>query len=242
MVDLTGRQIQILRAIVEKYIDTAEAVGSDTIDKKFNFGISPATIRNEMVYLQKQGYLRKPHTSSGRVPTSLAIKFYVRELMREKDLSVADEVSVKERIWSSRKDENDLFAESAKVMAERSRCIGLVVNRSAKRLYHSGYAHLLSFPEFSNIDVTRTVLTLIEESRAIQEILDFARGEEPVHLVLGEDLGNQYLETVGFVFSDLELPSGRYSIGVIGPARLDYPYIIPLLKYFRGLVTELATA
>ena len=239
MVDLTGRQIQILRAIVEKYMETAEPVGSETIDKKFNFGVSPATIRNEMVYLQDQGYLRKPHTSAGRIPTSQAIKFYVRELMREKDLSVADEVSVKERIWSNRAQMNDLFNEAAHVMADRARCIGMVTDSEDGRMYSSGYAHILAFPEFANIDVTRTVLTLIEENRAMQEIFQYARGEEPVHLVLGEDLGNQYLEHVSFVFTDFQVGTNRYNLGVVGPARLDYAYVIPMMKYFRGLIIEL---
>ncbi len=239
MVDLTGRQIQILRAIVEKYMETAEAVGSETIDKKFNFGVSPATIRNEMVYLADQGYLRKPHSSAGRVPTSQAIKFYVRELMREKDLSVADEVSVKERIWSNRNQISDLFNEAAHVLADRARCIGLVMDTEDGRLYTSGYAHILAFPEFSNVDVTRTVLTLIEEVRAMQEIFDYARGEEPIHLVLGEDLGNQYLLPVSFVFTDLQVGNNRYNLSVIGPARLDYAYVIPMMKYFRTLIVEM---
>ncbi len=239
MVDLTGRQIQILRAIVERYIETAEPVGSETIDKHFNFGVSPATIRNEMVYLARNGYLRKVHTSSGRVPTALAIKFFVRELMRERDLSVADEVSVKERIWSNRDQVNDLLWESAKVMAERSHCIGLVMEEEGQRVYHSGYAHLLNFPEFANIDVTRTVLTLLEEIRALKEIVDFGRSEEPVQLVLGEDLGNEYLLPVSFVFTELNVGSDRLTLGVIGPARLDYPYVIPMIKYFRSLIYEL---
>jgi heat-inducible transcriptional repressor len=102
MIDLTSRQVQILRAVVEEYINTAEAVGSDTIDRKFSLGVSPATIRNEMVYLTKHGYLKQPHTSAGRVPTSLAMKVYVRDLMRERDLSVAEEVTLKERIWQQR--------------------------------------------------------------------------------------------------------------------------------------------
>lgn len=239
MIDLTGRQIQILRAIVERYIDTAEPVGSEAIDKLFNFGVSPATIRNEMVYLAKHGYLRKPHKSSGRIPTAMAIKFYVRELMRERDLSVADEVSVKERIWSNRDQMDDLLWETARVMAERSNCIGLVISEEDQKVYHSGYAHLLSFPEFNNIDVTRTVLTLIEEARALREIIDYARSDEPVHIVLGEDLGNEYLQPVGFVFTDLTAANEKYTMGVIGTTRLDYPYVIPLMKYFRGLIYEL---
>lgn len=241
MIDLTGRQIQILRAVVEKYMETGEAVGSDTIDKKFNFGISPATIRNEMVYLAKQGYLRKPHSSAGRVPTARAIKFYVRELMREKDLSVADEVSVKERIWQNRSQTHELLSEAAHVLAERGNCIGLVYSQGEQQLYHSGYAHVLNFPEFMNIDVTRTVFTLIEEERALQEIFDFARGDEPVHVILGEDLGNQYLSPVSFVFTQVTLGPGQYQLSVIGPSRIDYAYIIPMLKYFRGLLQEIMT-
>jgi heat-inducible transcriptional repressor len=239
MVDLTGRQIQILRAIVERFIETAEPVGSETIDKQFNFGVSPATIRNEMVYLADNGYLRKVHSSSGRIPTSLAIKFYVRELMRERDLSVADEVSVKERIWSNRGQMNDLLWESARVMAERSRCVGLVMETDNDRMFHSGYAHLLNFPEFSNIDVTRTVLTLLEEVRAMREIIDFGRSDEAVQLVLGEDLGNEYLAPVSFVFTEIRVANDLITLGVIGPARLDYPYVIPMIKYFRSLIYEL---
>jgi heat-inducible transcriptional repressor len=239
MVDLTGRQIQILRAVVEKYMATGEALGSETIDKKFNFGISPATIRNEMVYLANHGYLRKPHSSAGRVPTALAIKFYIRELMRERDLSVADEVSVKERIWQNRNQLDELCMEAAHIMAERSQSIGLVMNADSNRLYHSGYAHLLGFQEFSNIDVTRTVLTLIEEHRQLREIFDYGRTDEQVSVILGEDLGNNNLVPVSFVYTEIRVGPGVYNLSVIGPSRLDYAYVIPMLKYFKTLLQEL---
>lgn len=239
MVDLTGRQIQILRAVVEKYIETGEPVGSETLDKKFNFGVSPATIRNEMVSLQKQGYLRKAHTSSGRVPTSLAIKFYVRELMRERAMTVADEVWMKERIWPMRQDVDDLLPTAAKAIADRSQCIGIVIDQSERHIYHSGYAHLLSFNEFTNIDVMRTVLQLIEQQRELQEIIEFGNTSEPVQLVLGEELGNQYLESVGFMFSDLTKDGRRVSVGIVGPARVDYAGLIPMIRYCRDLLTDL---
>jgi transcriptional regulator of heat shock response len=124
-------------------------------------------------------------------------------------------------------------------MADRARCIGLVMDTEDGRLYSSGYAHILAFPEFGNVDVTRTVLTLIEEVRAMQEIFDYARGEEPIHLVLGEDLGNQYLLPVSFVFTEIQIGSNRYNLSVIGPARLDYAYVIPMMKYFRTLIVEM---
>ena len=57
MIGLTARQIQILKLVVEEFIGSAKAVGSEMLDKKYNLGVSPATIRNEMVFLEKQGYL-----------------------------------------------------------------------------------------------------------------------------------------------------------------------------------------
>src|SRR3989344_8199897 len=92
---LTERQVKILRAMVQEYCETAEAVGSDTLDKKYQIGFSPATIRNEMNRLDEKGYLSQPHTSSGRIPTPVAIKLYVNSLVEEKRLSVTDEVKVK---------------------------------------------------------------------------------------------------------------------------------------------------
>ena len=68
MYDLTQRQIEILKCIVKEYIDSAEPVGSETIEKKFDLGVSPATIRNEMAAMVKTGYLGKTHSSSGRIP------------------------------------------------------------------------------------------------------------------------------------------------------------------------------
>ena len=82
MVELTERQIQILKAIIEEYIETAEPVGSQTLDKKYNLGISPATIRNEMVHLTENQFLKQPHTSAGRIPTAAGMKFYVKQLMK----------------------------------------------------------------------------------------------------------------------------------------------------------------
>src|SRR3989337_3597779 len=98
MIDLTERQKNLLRSVIEKYIETAEAIGSETIEKESGLGVSPATIRNEMVKLTGLGYLRQPHTSAGRIPTSVGMKFYVDQLMEEKALSFKDEVAIKEEL------------------------------------------------------------------------------------------------------------------------------------------------
>ncbi len=80
MEQLTDREAELLRAIIEEYIDNAEAVGSETIEKKYpKLGVSPATIRNEMAKLTKLGYLKQLHTSAGRVPTPVGLRFGIIE-------------------------------------------------------------------------------------------------------------------------------------------------------------------
>ena len=118
--DLTPRQITILKAIIEEYISTAEPVGSETLDKKYNLGVSPATIRNEMMRLTDLKMLHQPHTSAGRSPTPLAMRYYVDHLMKTKDMSVADEVAVKDKIWEYRQEVDKLLREATKTLAEKT--------------------------------------------------------------------------------------------------------------------------
>lgn len=237
MIDLTPRQIQILRSIIEEYIETAEPVGSETLDRKYNLGVSPATIRNEMVYLAKQGYLSKTHSSAGRAPTPIAMKLYVNELMKERELSVADEVSAKEKIWDSRKEVGSLIYQVTRALADRSHALGIALTDD-KHLYSAGYSNLLKMPEFYDIEVMRSVLTLIEEISLLEEIFDFGISENPIRIVYGTELGNRHLDPIGVIFMSFPIHDMRCRIGVIGSHRFDYAYIIPMMKYMRSLMEE----
>ena len=88
--DLGKRKQMILQAIVEDYIATAEPVGSRNIAKNHDLGLSAATIRNEMADLEEMGYLDKPHTSAGRVPSQLGYRFYVDSLMHRYSATVEE--------------------------------------------------------------------------------------------------------------------------------------------------------
>ena len=88
--ELDERKRKILSSVVEDYIVSAEPVGSKTIVEKYNLEYSPATIRNEMKVLEEQGYLEQPHISAGRVPSTKGYRYYVDNLMKEKELSMID--------------------------------------------------------------------------------------------------------------------------------------------------------
>lgn len=241
MIDLTARQVQILRAVVQEFIATAEAVGSETLDKKYNLGVSPATIRNDMVQLTKLGYLQKSHSSSGRQPTPLAMKLYIRELMKEKDLSVADEVSLKERVWNERERVDDLLRESTKLLAEKTDAIGLAVTED-EYIYSAGYAHLLRMPEFYDIEVMRHVLSLIEEYSLLNEMFHTNMEDQPIKIIFGAELGNKFLEPVSLIYMDLNLAGRSCYLGVLGSNRFDYQYVVPMMRYFRNVIAELVSS
>ena len=87
---LNDRKINILKAIIKDYIDTAEPVGSRTIAKKYNLGVSSATIRNEMSDLEEMGLIIQPHASAGRIPSDKGYRYYVDSIL-QKDLITADD-------------------------------------------------------------------------------------------------------------------------------------------------------
>jgi len=238
MADLTDRQQALLKAVVEEYIESADPVGSEVIEKKYNLGVSPATIRIEMVRLTDMGYLRQPHTSAGRTPTSVGMRFYIAELMKEKTLPVTAEVSIKEKLMSQRYRQERLIKEAVSALAQRLDMLGLAIDDEGRSIY-AGAANILDWPEFYDIDVTRFVLSLFDENPRLQEIIGRAVGSDPVHILFGEDMEFEYLKPTSFVFTKYDVtPEKTGVIGVIGPARMNFPLVLPYVKYVRNLLNE----
>lgn len=239
MTDLTDRQIQILKAVIEEYIEIGQAVGSETLDKKYSLGVSPATIRNEMVKLTEIGYLRQTHTSAGRIPTPKALKLYIKELMKTRELSVAEEVAAKEAVWDYRQDFDRFLRETTHKLAEKAKTVALATDEKGD-LYYSGAANILDMPEFYDIDLTKNLLSLLDRFGFWEDLTSRAmEGEDPIHFLLGEELGQKYLEPCGFVFTHYELPRHKGVLGVVGSYRLNYACVIPMLDYFRNLIEEI---
>jgi heat-inducible transcriptional repressor len=237
--ELTDRQIAIIKAAVEEFTETAKPVGSVTLEKKYKLGVSPATLRNEMAVLEEKGFLSQGHTSAGRTPTSAAIKFYIKQLMKEQDLSVAEEVSVKEKVWDHRFDADSLLREACQVLASRAKSLSVATTSSGKT-YHAGYANLLSFPEFFNIDVTRKVLELLDGTDLLSDVFGRAIGNQPVHVLIGHELGPEFFEPVSLIFADLQIGDKKGSLGVISSYRQEYQKNIPLVRYVANLVNQIS--
>ncbi len=241
MPEISSRQKEILRAIVEEYVEKAEPVGSENVVGKYSLGVSPATIRNEMADLTELGYLQQPHTSAGRVPTPLGMRFYINELMKQAGLPVKDEVEIKESLWENRFHFHRLLKQATMELAAKTGSLAIATTEEGD-VFYAGTANILDMPEFLDIDLTRAVLLTLDQREALASIFDRAVGNEPVHILLGEDLGREYLNYCGLVFS--QFGAGKRNagnIGVIGPVRMRFEKVIPTVRYFGSLLDELSS-
>jgi heat-inducible transcriptional repressor len=238
---LTSRQTQILKTIIDEYVSTAEPVGSESLDKKYNLGVSPATIRNEMVALTKLNFLKQPHASAGRVPTPSAMKFYINQLMEEKQMSLVDEVKAKEEVWDARDDIDELMGEATHALAARTRSLAVAALKDKKdRFWHAGSSYIFQNPEFSNVMTCRDLFSIFDEFDKLDRLFFGFEATSPLEVLFGEELGIPELEPAGIISTHFNIQGKKGALGIIGPARADYGTVIPILRYFGNLIEEVA--
>jgi len=240
MDELTQRQIDILKTVIKEYTETGEPVGSEILEKKYKLGFSPATIRNEMVQLAKKGYLKKAYFSSGRIPSAKGFRFYIQNLMKQKELSTVDEVSYKNSIWDEKDDAHRLLSSATKILSRKTGLLSLTATNLGD-LYYAGVANLLSLPEFFDISLSRNLFSRLDELTYWERVLqDFDRIEARIMYLLGEeDFHDPIFEECGCVFGEFKGEKMKGIIGVVGPKRMYYDLIIPQIKYFAHLLEEI---
>ncbi len=240
MEELTQRQIDVLKAIIKEYIETGQPVGSEIIEKKYKIGVSPATIRNEMVQLAKKNYLKKSYFSSGRIPSAKGFRFYINNLMEEKELSTVDEVSYKNSIWDERKKLHRLLSQATKVLSQRTVLLSLAAT-SEGDIYYAGISNLLNYPEFLDINLSKSLFTRLDEINFWELILrEFEDFEGEIRCMLGEeDFRDPIFDQCASVWGEFTGKSVKGLIGVVGSKRMYYDFVIPQIKYFSNLIEEI---
>jgi len=181
--DLNERSRQILHAIIEDYIATAEPVGSRAITRRHKVNLSPASVRNVMSDLEEMGFLSSPHTSAGRVPTDRAYRLYVNTLLRVGRVSDDYEEQLRERLPLQGGDASRILRETSRMLSSLSRYAGIVL---APRFTENVFRHL----EFVKLGGRRLLAILVTEHGIVHNKLMEAEEE-----ISGDDLVrmNNYL-------------------------------------------------
>ena len=149
--ELDERKVTILKAIIKTYLETGEPVGSRTISKSLDIKLSSATIRNEMSDLEEMGYIIQPHTSAGRIPSDKGYRFYVDQIVLEKDTEVT---------------------EFKDMMVQKVDRLELVLKRMAQMLAaNTNYAAMISGPSYHKTKLKFIQLSKMEEGKLLAVIV-----------------------------------------------------------------------
>lgn len=238
---LSERQKQLLEAIIREFMDTAEAVGSIHLPVKYDLHVSPATVRNEMMSLVKKGLLKKPHASSGRVPTAKAFKYFIDEILNHFDQLEYDLMTrTREEIFKNRYSLDQLMFDAVRILYECSGNTGVAVVNN--RVYYKGISSLMDLPEYQQSRRVRKLVSILENYETLISI--FGRNEagldNSVKVLIGkDDLGIEDLDNEAFVFAPIFLHNSQKGyVAIIGPSRMDYARIIPTVQWVANAINQ----
>lgn len=162
--DLDARKQKILQAIIQDYISSAEPVGSRTIARKYDLGVSAATIRNEMFDLEMMGYLEQPHTSSGRIPSLKGYRFYVDYLLKPTKITDAEKQFVRAWFQDKVSSVDQIFQSTAKLLARITHNVTLVM--ASQRLNSK-----LKYIRFLPLDDRRAIMIVVTDTGQVENCI-----------------------------------------------------------------------
>lgn len=239
MLFMTERQEIILGAIVREYVESASPVSSALLAEKYNFALSTATLRAEMLSLEEDGYLFQPHTSAGRVPTDAGFRYFVDKLMEERSLSLREQKTLQAEVLKLKAQNKMLIRQTAKLLSLMSDNLAVSGLIDSEDFYKSGTQKLLSKPEFGNLD---SVCALAEVLDYLDENMEelwgrIGNGDRP-QILIGSESPIGGARECSMVVSRYNLESGEEGmLAIIGPKRMEYSRNVSLIDYFKKLLS-----
>ncbi len=224
------RKQQLLKLVIEMYIESAEPVGSKFLVDGGKLGVSGATVRNELRDLEELGYLTHPHTSAGRIPTDIGYRYYIENLVKPKQIS--DKVKgFLDNIDTQVSEVRQKTKEFAKFMAEHSGN-AVIVAFNKNSVYYTGISHLFSQPEFRDYAHTVSMSAVIDQcEERLSDVFEIV-GLKETKILIGED--NPFGTNCSTVVSRFG-EDGLFA--VVGPMRMEYLSNLALVKYISTVIS-----
>ncbi len=234
---MNTRQRQVLSAIVELYTKTATPVGSQALLEHFQFPVSSATLRNDMVELETEGYLYQPHTSAGRIPTDTGYRFYVEEMMGDEDLSREDQRRLQKELLIMKAKQARTGRSTARLLSALSGNLAFSGLIDKEEFYDFGMKELMEKPEFQEIDeLCRLVETLDSLDEKLDGIMLKLRDGE-THIFIGDENPIKEISNCSMVVAPYKDKDGEQGVlAIIGPKRMDYAKNKSLIEYMKRML------
>ncbi len=238
--DITKRQQKILEIVVRDYIDLVEPISSHHIEKKYDLGVSPATIRNDMKELIEKGYLTQPHTSAGRIPTDKGYRYFVNKLLKRKRALESRDLARQMKILEKRIDNEVKFLrELTGFLAGLSSSLAYSYLSKEDLFWKEGLEETFHYPEFEDIRKIHSFLNLVKdfEERFMEEFSHDLESRE-VKIYIGKE-SPLHNDDFSILVSKYSFPGDRDGyIALLGPKRMAYDRNISLVNSLVKLLEK----
>jgi len=230
---ITSRQAKILAAIVKEYTADPVPVASKTLEQNYDFGLSSATIRNEMKELEKMGLITHPHTSAGRIPTDDGFRYFINQLMKHVELSRREQMRLQQEIQTLKRQHYELGKSITRLLAENSSSAAFAMLPEAS--VTSGFSNIVNSEVASeNLKPVADFLDNIEQQGRALVQKDWSK----VQTFIGKESPIPLSKDMSMVVSQVTLPDGKKGVvGIVGSKRMKYAKNISLLEYISKLLS-----
>lgn len=234
---MNERQAHILGSVIEEFTLSAIPVGSRVIVEKYVKDVSPATIRNDMAQLEKDGFLYQPHVSSGRIPTDKGYRYFIESIMEDRDLSREETIEVRKELLQLKAKNARLARTTAKLLSMMSGHMAFSGLVDKDEYYEFGLKHLLEGRENDDLDdMCRLVEVLDTIDERVEAILHKVRDGE-TKIFVGRENPIREMRGYSMIVSPFRNGDGeRGVIALIGPKRMPYARNKSLVEFLKKLI------
>lgn len=234
------RQAQILKAIVQHFIQTAEPVGSNTLFVSYSFKVSPATIRNDMAALEEKGFISQPHTSAGRIPTTTGYRHYIEELADYEAARKKAVIELKKIVQGYKiiKAREKIF-DAVSLLAQASENVSFATLPDNDRTFYLGLSNILRQPEFKTSSINASeVIEVLEKSDRFINTLRSLNIEEKPKVFVGEENILEQIQSCSIIVTRYRFEDYEGFFGLLGPIRMDYAYNMVMIEEIKKLLQQ----
>jgi len=236
------RKHEVLKAIIKEFITTAEPVGSQTILVSYHFQVSPATIRNDMAALEKEGLIYQPHTSAGRVPTERGYRQYIEEMPQE-EINAARKQAIQvlkeiQQNYHLEKAKQKIY-DSVELISRATENVSFATLPDSERTFYLGLANVLRQPEFLSDSIRATqVIEVLERHDNFVTLLKKLDIDDKVKIYIGKENIIEQIQSYSLMVTKYHVHGFSGYVGILGPTRMNYPFNTVIIEEVKKLLEQ----
>lgn len=232
------RRQEVLKAIINHFISTAEPVGSETILISYKFSVSPATIRNDMAYLEKEGLIYQPHTSAGRIPTDSGYRLFVEEMADyESERQHAIEVLRQVRQSYTVEKVKEKIYDVIELIARSTENVSFATLPDNPRTFYLGLANVMRQPEFLSDKIRASqVIEVLEKHDNFVNILKRLDIDNSIKTFIGKENIIEQIHSCSLMVTQYNIKGYKGYFGILGPTRMNYTFNSVILEELKKLL------